>query len=72
MNLPKPLRCSEIVRKGLLKALINRMLDPSVEDLLLSHLRTCPKCLSKVARIVDDSDWMYKQASSRPLDMEAE
>jgi len=49
MDIPKPHKCSEVVDRVVLEALINRKLAADEEDRLLKHLKTCPECLSELA-----------------------
>ncbi len=57
MKLPKPLTCSEVGSRKVLKALLCHELDREDEDRLLAHLRTCPHCLSVMAAVLCDTDF---------------
>jgi len=52
MDVPKPLSCSEAGTQQILEALIKHELDTDTEDRVLSHLKTCPACLSKMADVL--------------------
>ncbi len=55
MDLPKPLKCSEVGKPDVLEALIAHKLSPEDEDRVLAHLKTCPDCLSIMAVVLFDS-----------------
>lgn len=44
--------CDKLESEGLLIRLIDKDLDPKGEDELLSHLRSCPDCLGKIAQLL--------------------
>ncbi len=52
---PKPLKCSEVGRRDVLKDLILHKLPRSRENLILEHLKSCPECLSLMAIVLSES-----------------
>lgn len=54
MELPKPLKCSEVGTREILRALLHHELSPQDEDRLLAHLRSCPQCLSIMAAVLSE------------------
>jgi len=64
MNIPKPLKCSEVGDRKLLEALINRELTVDEEDRLLKHLKTCPVCLSELAVFIHQGNLLETGDSS--------
>jgi len=57
MKLPKPLKCSEVSNSKLLLSLLRRELDEEYEDRLLAHLRSCPRCLSRLAILISENNY---------------
>ncbi len=55
MSLPKPLKCSDVGHRDVLMSLIRHELSSEREDQILSHLRSCPHCLSKLAELISDT-----------------
>ena len=56
MDHKKPIKCSEVVDREVLEALIRRKLGEDEEDRLLKHLKTCPECLSELATLFATGD----------------
>ena len=54
MKLPKPLKCSDVSKGEILKALVSHELDGDTENRLLEHLKNCPVCLTAMASIVNE------------------
>jgi hypothetical protein len=59
MKLPRPITCSEVGRREVLKALISHELNEEDENRLLEHLRDCPNCLSEMAAVIGESVMIY-------------
>ncbi len=67
MELPKPLKCSEVGTRKILRALLYHELSLQEEDRLLAHLRRCPHCLSIMAAVLSEirfSDLPEREARS--------
>ena len=48
--------CKKVDKEGLLIKLIDKKLDANGEEEILSHLRACPECLAKMARVLLSDD----------------
>ena len=48
--------CNKVDKEGLLIKLIDKKLDADGEEEVLSHLRACPECLAKMARVLLSDD----------------
>ena len=68
MQLPKPLSCSEVGNRRILKALLNHRLDADFEDRILAHLRICPRCLSIVATVLAETGMPEQAGDDYRLD----
>ncbi len=55
MDLPKPLTCSEVGRRSVLKKLLSHEMEGDLEDRVLAHLRKCPSCLSLMAEVLGET-----------------
>ena len=59
MKLPRPLTCSEVGRREVLRALLSHELAEDDENLVLEHLRNCPRCLSDMATVIGQMVMIY-------------
>lgn len=59
MKLPRPITCSEVGRREVLRALISHELSEEDENLVLEHLKNCPRCLSEMAVVIGQVVMVY-------------
>jgi len=69
--------CKKVDKQGLLIKLIDKKLDSKGEEEILKHLRACPECLAKMARVLLSDNEMQEvfladQEEGLPFDENAE